>query len=124
MSQSPSRRRFIQTTAGSSIGALITGNVSGEANAPTNAGRSAIPDAVGVAKKLWVDPSIAAWPSGPWRKVHIEYHTSRHILPLKVSASKALYAGRDLPVHRLSSGRVGFLVPRVHIHEVVSLELS
>jgi hypothetical protein len=34
---------------------------------------------VGVAKKFWIDPTIAAWPPGPWRKVHIEYHTSRHM---------------------------------------------
>jgi hypothetical protein len=40
---------------------------------------TAIPDSAGVVKKLWIDPSIAAWRPGPWRKVHIEYHTSRHI---------------------------------------------
>jgi len=32
-----------------------------------------------VARKFWIDPGIAAWPPGPIRKVHIEYHTSRHM---------------------------------------------
>lgn len=35
--------------------------------------------AANLAKSYWIDPSIAAWPPGPWRKVHIEYHTSRHM---------------------------------------------
>ena len=50
--------------------------------------------------------------------------TIRVNLPLKVSTARALYAGKDLPVRRVASGGVGFLVPRVEIHEVVSLELS
>lgn len=33
----------------------------------------------GTVRKCWIDPGIAAWASGPWRKVHIEYHTSRHM---------------------------------------------
>jgi len=33
----------------------------------------------GVATRIWIDPSIAAWQPGPVRKVHIEYHTSRHM---------------------------------------------
>ena len=44
-------------------------------------------------------------------------------LPLKVSTAKALYAGNELPVRRVANGGVEFLVPRVDIHEVVSLEL-
>jgi hypothetical protein len=50
--------------------------------------------------------------------------TVRVNLPLKVSAAKALYAGKDLPVRRATGGGVEFLVPRVDIHEVVSLELA
>jgi hypothetical protein len=38
-----------------------------------------IPESGGVAKRFWIDPGIAAWRPGPWRKVHIEYHTSRHM---------------------------------------------
>ena len=45
-------------------------------------------------------------------------------LPLKVSAAKALYAGKDLPVRRAAGGGVEFLVPHVQINEVVSLEQS
>ena len=44
-------------------------------------------------------------------------------LPLKASAAKALYAGKDLPLRRAAGGGVEFLVPRVDIHEVVSIEL-
>lgn len=50
--------------------------------------------------------------------------TVRVNLPLKVSMARSLYAGQDLPVRRVASGGVEFLVPQVHIHEVVSLELS
>ena len=50
--------------------------------------------------------------------------TIRVNLPLKESTAKALYAGKDLPVHRAAGGGVEFLVPRVEIHEVVCLELS
>ena len=38
--------------------------------------------------------------------------------------AKALYAGEDLPVRRVAGGGVEVLVPRVAIHEVISLELS
>ena len=50
--------------------------------------------------------------------------TVRVNLPLKVSTAKALYAGKDLPVHRTSAGGVEFLVPHVNIHEVVCVDLS
>lgn len=50
--------------------------------------------------------------------------TVRVNLPLKLSTAKALYTGKDLPVRRAPSGGVEFLVTRVDIHEVVSLELS
>jgi hypothetical protein len=45
MSQPANRRRFLQATAGSSIGAWIAGGVSGQAEAPQDAGSDAIPDA-------------------------------------------------------------------------------
>src|SRR6516164_1627430 len=79
MSHPANRRRFIQRTAGSSIGGWVAAGVSGLAEAPNPAGSAALPDAAGVARKIWIDPSIAAWRPGPWRKVHIEYHTSRHM---------------------------------------------
>ena len=49
--------------------------------------------------------------------------TVRVNLPLKVSMARALYAGKELPVRRLSNRGIEFLVPRVDVHEVVSLEL-
>jgi len=64
---------------------------------------------------------------------HTEFHddpiplsnvTIRVNLPLKVSAAKALYAGKDLPVRGDAGGGVEVLVPRVDIHEVVCFELS
>src|SRR5215813_12267453 len=73
------RRHFLQTAVGSSVGAWAATGMSGQAETPKDAGSSAIPDAGGVAKKFWIDPSIAAWRPVPWRKVHIEYHTSRHM---------------------------------------------
>ena len=79
MSRAANRRRFLQTTAGSSVGALMAAGVPGQAEASNNAGSAAIPDGGGIARKFWIDPSIAAWRPGPWRKVHIEYHTSRHM---------------------------------------------
>jgi hypothetical protein len=50
--------------------------------------------------------------------------TVRVNLPLEVSTARAVYARTDLPVRRVASGGVEFLVPRVEIHEVVSLELA
>jgi hypothetical protein len=49
--------------------------------------------------------------------------TVRVNLPLKVSTARAHYAGQELTVRRVSNGGVEFLVSRVDIHEVVSLEL-
>ena len=49
--------------------------------------------------------------------------TVRVNLPLTVSMARALYTGKDLPVRRAAGGGVEFVVPRVDIHEVVSLEL-
>jgi Flp pilus assembly protein TadD len=43
--------------------------------------------------------------------------TVRVNLPLAASTAKALYAGKDLPVRRVASGGVEFLVPRVDIHD-------
>src|SRR5512139_525748 len=80
MSQRMNRRRFIQTTAASGMGALMPGSLPAQAGAENQtAGSSGIPAPGRLAGKCWIDPSIAAWPPGPWRKVHIEYHSSRHI---------------------------------------------
>jgi hypothetical protein len=87
MSHRTNRRRFLQATAGSSIGVLAGGlstqgtnarNEPGEA-LKSASGSAAIPASRGVAKRFWIDPGIAAWAPGPWRKVHVEYHTSRHM---------------------------------------------
>src|SRR5512138_1456697 len=86
MSHRTNRRRLLQATAGSSIGLWMSGAVAGRSDingrreTPESAAESnALGPSGGVAKKFWIDPSIAAWPPGPWRKVHIEYHTSRHM---------------------------------------------
>jgi hypothetical protein len=50
--------------------------------------------------------------------------TVRVNLPLQLSRARALHARKDLPVQRATGGGVEFQVPRVEIHEVVSLELS
>ena len=50
--------------------------------------------------------------------------TVRINLPLEVSTARAHYAGKDLPVRRAAGGGVEVLVPRVEIHEMLSLELS
>lgn len=99
MSHPANRRRFLQTTAGSSIGAWIAAGVSGHAEAPAFAGSTAIPDAGGVAKRFWIDPSIAAWRPGPWRKVHIEYHTSRHMPRLAERFNADEFGDRLLAAH-------------------------
>lgn len=80
MSYAINRRRFMQTTAGSGLGLWLGGELWAQGGAPKDAsGSVTVPDSAGVARKFWIDPSIAAWAPGPWRKVHIEYHTSRHI---------------------------------------------
>lgn len=99
MSHRANRRRFMQTTAASSMGAWIAAGVTGQAEAPKNAGSAAIPDAGGVAKRLWIDPSIAAWRPGPWRKVHIEYHTSRHMPRLAERFDADEFGDRLLAAH-------------------------
>src|SRR5262245_20365903 len=79
MAHQENRRRFLQTAVGSSVGALVAGGADEPAAEPKDPISSPLPDASGVAKKFWIEPSIAAWRPVPWRKVHIEYHTSRHM---------------------------------------------
>ena len=83
MSHRTNRRRFLQASAGSSVGMLVGGCLSPQNDkAPAEQGEirepasSSAPIAAsgGIATRFWIDPSIAAWPPGPWRKVHIEYH--------------------------------------------------
>ena len=71
----------------------------GQAEASKHAGSAAIPDAGGVARKFWIDPSIAAWRPGPWRKVHIEYHTSRHMPRLAERFNADEFGDRLLAAH-------------------------
>jgi len=90
----------MQTTAGSGIGLWLGGGLSAQGGAPKDAsGSIAIPDAAGVAKKFWIDPSIAAWRPGPWRKVHIEYHTSRHMPRLAERFNADEFGDRLLAAH-------------------------
>jgi hypothetical protein len=88
MSHRTNRRQFLQTSAGSSIGILMAAGLSAQEIRGVNerdqtpkqaSGSPVIAESGGVAKKFWIDPGIAAWRPGPWRKVHIEYHTSRHM---------------------------------------------
>jgi hypothetical protein len=90
MSQPTNRRRFLQATASSSAVALLgtstglsaqTADAKREIaqNSETGEGSKPLPKSEGSTPKYWIDPSIAAWPAGPMRKVHIEYHTSKHI---------------------------------------------
>ena len=87
-SERTNRRRFLQTSAGSTLGILMAEGLSAEETKDTSmsgqgrkpaSGSPVIAESTGVATKFWVDPSIAAWRPGPWRKVHVEYHTSRHM---------------------------------------------
>jgi len=32
-----------------------------------------------VPKKPWIDPQLAALPSRPWRKIHLDFHNSEHV---------------------------------------------
>src|SRR5690242_4231817 len=99
MSHPANRRRFLKATAGSSVGAWVAAGAPGQAGAPEDAGSATIPDAGGVAGKFWIDPSIAAWTPGPWRKVHIEYHTSRHMQRLAERFDPDEFGDRLLSAH-------------------------
>jgi len=33
----------------------------------------------GIAAKFWIDPRLAALPSRPWRKIHLDFHNSQHV---------------------------------------------
>src|SRR5574341_414170 len=37
------------------------------------------PGAPGPARRLWIDPRLATLPPRPWRKVHLDFHNSRHV---------------------------------------------
>jgi len=99
MAHNENRRRFLQTAVGSSIGAWAASSVSAGAEARKDADSSPLPDAGGVAKKFWIDPSILAWRSVPWRKVHIEYHTSRHMPKLAERFNADEFGDRLLAAH-------------------------
>ena len=109
------RRRFLQTAVGSSVGAWAATGGSSQAEAPKDARSSEIPDAGGVAKKFWIDPSIAAWRPVPWRKVHIEYHTSRHMPKLAHRFDADEFGDRLVAAHvngaRPSSPRICTAIP-------------
>ena len=62
-------------------------------------GSRPLPDAEGLAQKYWIDPSIAAWPAGPMRKVHIEYHTSKHVPRLADRFNADDFAGQLTRAH-------------------------
>src|SRR5262249_9563369 len=90
MSQRTNRRQFLQTAAGSSAVAILgtkkrlaaeITQIRNEGHSPPKNTENSGPlvEVEGLSPKFWIDPSIANWPAGPMRKVHIEYHTSKHI---------------------------------------------
>jgi hypothetical protein len=99
MAHHANRRRFLRSAVGSSVGAWVATGGPGQAEAPKDVGSARIPDVGGVAKKFWADPSIAAWRPVPWRKVHIEYHTSRHMPKLAQRFDPDEFGDRLLAAH-------------------------
>jgi hypothetical protein len=89
----------MQTTAGSSIGTWLAAGAPAQSGEPVEAGASLLPAAGGLARKCWIDPSIAAWRPTPWRKVHIEYHTSRHMPRLAEHFNADEFGDRLLAAH-------------------------
>ncbi len=102
------RRKFLTAAAGSSLGALAGGCLSakgasdasenGKAGSPAS-GSPVIPASRGVATRFWIDPSIAAWRPGPWRKVHVEFHNSRHMPKLGERFNADEFGDRLLEAH-------------------------
>jgi len=111
MSDHTNRRRFIQAAASSGIGVLAGGCFSSQAHqVPEAEGRtggthkaasdsSTLSEPHGVATRFWMDPSIAAWRPGPWRKVHIEFHKSRHVPKLAERFNADEFGDRLLEAH-------------------------
>ena len=108
MSHRTNRRRFIHATAGSSIGVFASGYLSSHAQQGpgTDAGThkpvlGSLPlaESRGAATKFWIDPTIAAWRPGPWRKVHIEFHNSRHVPKLGERFNAEEFGDRLLEAH-------------------------
>jgi hypothetical protein len=108
MSHRTNRRRFLQASAGSSIGLLVAGGVPAQETRDVNqtggtqepaSDSPAIAASRGVANIFWIDPGIAAWRPGPWRKVHIEYHTSRHMPRLAERFNADEFGDRLLAAH-------------------------
>jgi len=102
------RRKFLTTAAGSSLGALAGSCLSAQGASDVSesskagslaSGSAAIPASRGVATKFWIDPSIAAWRPSPWRKVHIEFHNSRHMPKLGERFSADEFGDRLLEAH-------------------------
>ena len=102
------RRQFLRAAAGSSVGVLATGSLPAQETNEAHekpqvskpaSGSPAIPPSRGVATKFWIDPSIAAWRPGPWRKVHIEFHNSRHMLKLGGRFNADEFGDRLLEAH-------------------------
>src|SRR5262249_46211559 len=62
-------------------------------------GSPAIGPARGVVTRYWIDPKIAAWRPSPWRKVHIEFHNSRHVPKLAERFNADEFGDRLLAAH-------------------------
>jgi hypothetical protein len=102
------RRRFIQTTAGLGIGIMMAGGLSANTAEPATSGGESrkqapgsapVPTSGRIARRFWIDPTIAAWPPGPWRKVHIEFHNSRHVPKIGERFNADEFGDRLLEAH-------------------------
>jgi len=87
------RRHFISRLAGSAAGLAISEKAvaaakkgapgktakTAEGTSPSVAPRLADLGPAGIAPKFWIDPRIAALPSGHWRKIWLDFHNSQYI---------------------------------------------
>ncbi len=47
-------------------------------------------------RRLWIDPKLAALPSRPWRKIHLDFHNSQHISKIGEKFDAAEFGDRLL----------------------------
>ena len=70
-----------------------------QAESPKNAASAAIPDAQRCRQEILDRSQHCRLAAGPWRKVHIEYHTSRHIPRLAERFNADEFGDRLLAAH-------------------------
>jgi hypothetical protein len=81
----PSRRNFISSLAGGAASLALSENALAAkkkgSGAADNTGTSRSPELgpAPLVSRFWIDPTIAALPSGRWRKIWLDFHNSQHI---------------------------------------------